>query len=82
MILAHTHRDDRVATVVSGTWYFGYGTRHDPAALKPLPAGSFYTEAGEPHFAETKDEAVTVYITGNGPSDTNYVEPAPRPAAQ
>ncbi len=83
VILAHTHRDDRVATVVSGTWYFGYGTRHDPAALKPLPAGSFYTEpAGEPHFAETKDEAVTVYITGNGPSDTNYVEPAPRPAAQ
>ena len=24
-IAAHTHRDDRVATVVSGAWYFGYG---------------------------------------------------------
>jgi pimeloyl-ACP methyl ester carboxylesterase/quercetin dioxygenase-like cupin family protein len=77
VILAHTHRDDRVATVVSGTWYFGYGTRRDPAVLKSLPAGSFYTEpAGEPHFAETKAEPVTVYITGHGPTDTIYLEPA------
>jgi uncharacterized RmlC-like cupin family protein len=63
VIVAHTHRDDRVAVVVSGTWYFGYGVRRDPAVLKSLPAGSFYTEpAGEPHFAETKAEPVTVYI--------------------
>jgi len=75
VILTHTHRDDRVATVVSGTWYFGYGPRRDPAALKSLPTGSFYTEpAGEPHFAETKAEPVTVYITGHGPTDTIYVE--------
>ena len=79
VILAHTHRDDRVATVVSGTWYFGYGSRHNPAELKSLPAGSFYTEpAGEPHFAETKAEPVTVYITGRGPTDTIYVEDAGR----
>jgi pimeloyl-ACP methyl ester carboxylesterase/quercetin dioxygenase-like cupin family protein len=76
VILAHTHRDGRVATVVSGTWYFGYGAHHDAAALKPLPAGSFYTEpAGQPHFAATKDEPVTMFITGQGPTDTNYVEP-------
>ena len=24
-IAAHTHRDERSAVVVSGTWYFGYG---------------------------------------------------------
>src|ERR1041384_8246190 len=24
-IAAHSHPDDRVATVVSGTWHFGYG---------------------------------------------------------
>ncbi|MGO9046295.1 MAG: alpha/beta fold hydrolase [Xanthobacteraceae bacterium] len=77
VIQAHTHRDDRVAIVVSGTWYFGYGARHDAATLKPLSAGSFYTEpAGQPHFAATKDEPVTVFITGHGPSDTNYVEAA------
>ena len=80
-IQAHTHRDDRVAMVVSGTWYFGYGVRRDPAALKSLPAGSFYTEpAGEPHFAETKAEPVTVYITGHGPTDTVYVEAGAKPS--
>ena len=26
-IAAHHHPDDRIATVVSGTWYFGYGRR-------------------------------------------------------
>src|SRR5216683_2905590 len=28
-IQAHSHRDDRVATVVSGVWHFGYGDRFD-----------------------------------------------------
>jgi len=26
-IQAHTHPDDRVATVISGTWYIGYGAK-------------------------------------------------------
>src|SRR6266478_9936053 len=43
-IQAHTHPDDRVATVISGTWYIGYGSKFDEAKLKPLTAGSFYTE--------------------------------------
>jgi pimeloyl-ACP methyl ester carboxylesterase/quercetin dioxygenase-like cupin family protein len=75
VIMAHTHRDDRTATVVSGMWYFGYGKHHNAAALQSLAPGSFYTEpAGEPHFAETRDEPTTLYITGYGPTDTNYVE--------
>ena len=81
VIEAHTHRDDRVATVVSGTWYFAYGKHHNAAELQLLAPGSFYTEpAGEPHFAETKDEPATLYITGYGPTDTNYVEDL-KPAA-
>lgn len=38
-IQAHSHRDDRMATVVSGTWQFGYGTHFDETALKILPVG-------------------------------------------
>jgi hypothetical protein len=45
-IPAHAHRDDRMATVVSGTWQFGYGDRFDEGALKSLPAGSVYSEPG------------------------------------
>ena len=33
-IQAHAHRDDRVATVVSGHWYFGYGREFNESALK------------------------------------------------
>jgi quercetin dioxygenase-like cupin family protein len=79
-IKAHTHRDDRAATVVSGVWWFGYGPKADPRALKRLPPGSFYTEpAGQPHFARTGDEPAVVYITGFGPTDTVYVDPADDP---
>jgi pimeloyl-ACP methyl ester carboxylesterase len=75
-IAAHSHRDDRVATVISGTWHFGYGEKFDEAKLKALPAGSFYTEPpSKSHFAETGDEAVVVQITGFGPSSTDYVDP-------
>jgi pimeloyl-ACP methyl ester carboxylesterase/uncharacterized RmlC-like cupin family protein len=79
-IAAHSHRDDRVATVVSGTWHIGYGKKFDEAKLKALPPGSFYTEPpGEAHFAETSDEAVVVQITGFGPSSTEYVDPMQDP---
>jgi quercetin dioxygenase-like cupin family protein len=74
-IQAHTHRDNRTAIVISGTWYFGYGQLAASAEEKALPAGSFYTEpGGVAHFAETKTDPVVVYITGNGPTDTVYVK--------
>jgi uncharacterized RmlC-like cupin family protein len=71
----HSHRDNRSATVVLGTWYFGYGLHFDDKSLKAFPPGSFYTEPpGEPHFAQTRTEPVIVHITGYGPTDTTYVD--------
>jgi pimeloyl-ACP methyl ester carboxylesterase/quercetin dioxygenase-like cupin family protein len=82
-IAAHSHRDDRVATVISGTWHIGYGDKFDPAKLKALPPGSFYTEPpGQSHFAETGDEDVVVQITGFGPSSTEYVDPTQDPRSR
>jgi pimeloyl-ACP methyl ester carboxylesterase len=79
-IASHDHQDDRVATVVTGTWFLGYGDTFDAAELKPLPPGSFYTEpANRTHYAETRDEPVIVQITGIGPSSTRYVDPATDP---
>lgn len=40
-VAPHTHPDSREVTILSGTWYTGYGEKFDPAALKELPAGSF-----------------------------------------
>lgn len=72
-IAAHTHPDDRIGTVISGTWYFGYGAKFDMAALRALPPGSFYTEPpGDPHFAETRESDVVLQITGYGPTGTTY----------
>jgi pimeloyl-ACP methyl ester carboxylesterase len=79
-IPAHSHRDDRMATVVSGTWQFGYGDRFDEDALKRLPPGSVYSEpGGGNHIARTGAEPVLVQITGVGPTDTRYVNPAHAP---
>ena len=73
-IAAHHHRDDRTALVVSGEWNFGYGDKADASAARKLGPGAFYTEpAGDPHFAFTGDLPAVVYITGHGPTDTNYV---------
>jgi quercetin dioxygenase-like cupin family protein len=75
IIAAHTHRDDRSAVVVSGTWWFGYGSVNTPDKLKALGPGSFYTEpGGVAHFARTGDEPAVVYITGVGPTDTHYID--------
>ncbi len=79
-IQAHSHRDDRVATVVSGEWHFGYGTHFDANSLKGLPPGSIYSEPGRlDHFAQTGDDSVVVQISGYGPTDTRYFNPADDP---
>lgn len=79
-IQAHRHRDDRSATVLSGTWFFGYGPTADEQAVRALPPGSFYTEpGGAPHFALTRSDPVVLLITGYGPTDTTYVDAAQDP---
>ena len=78
-IQAHAHQDDRVATVLKGTWYFGYGQKFDEKALKALPPGSSYTEPpNTAHFARTREEVV-LEIVGYGPTSTTYVNPADDP---
>jgi quercetin dioxygenase-like cupin family protein len=82
-IQAHSHRDDRMATVVSGNWQFGYGTHFEESVLKALPAGSVYSEpAGVNHFARTTDTPVVVHISGYGPTDTRYFNPADDPESK
>ena len=73
---AHSHPEDRTYTVISGTWYVGYGDKLDPAKLKALPPGSYHTEpANVNHFSVIKEEGVVVQITGSGPTATTFVAP-------
>lgn len=73
---AHSHPEDRTYTVISGTWYVGYGDKLDTAKLKALPPGSYHTEpANVTHFSVIKEEGVVVQITGSGPTATTFVAP-------
>jgi quercetin dioxygenase-like cupin family protein len=80
VVQAHSHPDDRTYTVLSGTWYIGWGDEYDAEKLTALPAGSFYTEpAGVPHFIATPDAETVVQVTGTGPTAATFVDPAHGP---
>lgn len=80
VVQSHSHPDDRTYTVLSGTWYIGWGDTYDPEQLTALPAGSFYTEpAGVPHFISTPDGETIVQVTGTGPTAVHYVNPEHAP---
>lgn len=80
VVQAHTHPDDRTYTVLSGTWYIGWGDKYDESGLIALPPGSFYTEpAGVAHFVATPDGEAIVQVTGTGPTRADYVDPAHAP---
>jgi quercetin dioxygenase-like cupin family protein len=80
VIQAHTHPDQRSYTVISGTWYIGYGDKFDETKLRALPAGSFYTEpAGVHHFVASKDEPVVLQLSGMGPTATQLLDQAKAP---
>src|SRR5437879_10604 len=82
-IQAHSHRDDRMASVLSGEWHFGYGEHFDAQSLKTLPPGSVYSEpGGVNHFARTDADPVIVQISGYGPTDTRYFDPADDPTSR
>jgi anti-sigma factor ChrR (cupin superfamily) len=74
-ILAHTHSQDELVTIIEGTWYLGEGKRFDPAKLKGYPAGSFIViPAGVPHFVAAREGAVIVQLSGIGRFGTDYLE--------
>ena len=50
-VLAHTHPQDELVTVIEGTWYLGTGERFDSAKLRGYPAGSFIVIPGGFHIS-------------------------------
>lgn len=74
-VKGHSHPENRSYTVISGTWYIGWGKTLDPDRMTALPPGSFYTEpANVPHFVATRGEPVVVQISGSGPTATNFLD--------
>ena len=78
-IQAHSHRDDRIATVVSGKWEFGYGRVFDVTALKAFRREACIRSPAVSRICPHRREAVVVQISGFGPTDTVYVDSAHEP---
>jgi hypothetical protein len=74
----HFHPNDRFFIVVSGTWWVGSGTKFDPDATVPMPAGSHVIHyAKGVHYDGAKDEPATILVWGEGPAtSTPFNAPA------
>ena len=75
----HRHSKDEVVTVISGQFVITPGEKVDRAAMKSLPAGSFFhLPAGMAHYAWAESESV-VQVSGMGPFDVIYIDPKDDP---
>ena len=71
----HFHSHDRFITVIKGTWWVGTGTKFDPDAMVPMPAGTFVTHfGGQVHFDGAKDDDAVLLIVGEGPATATPAE--------
>src|SRR5215208_42733 len=71
----HYHDQDRLVTVIKGTWYTGEGDVFDPAKTTAIKTGGFMLHpAGMHHFDGAKDQEVIVQIIGVGPVQTVNTE--------
>ncbi|MGB3634687.1 MAG: cupin domain-containing protein [Rubrobacteraceae bacterium] len=72
---AHSHTDDRLTTVISGTMYYGVGEEFDEDNMTAYPAGSvIFTPAGTPHVMWVQEGQAVIQESGDGPSSAEFVE--------
>lgn len=72
---AHFHPDQRVATVISGTYFLGSGESFDAAALTAYGPGTvIIVPAGAPHFAASMADGAVVQESGDGPTGLTLTE--------
>jgi hypothetical protein len=71
----HVHNEDRLVTVIKGTWWTGEGDVFSPGKTVPIKTGGFMLHpAGLHHYDGAKDEEVIVQIIGRGPVTTTPTE--------
>jgi quercetin dioxygenase-like cupin family protein len=64
----HMHPSARYITVISGTWWVGWGPKFDPASTYPVKAGSFVVHhPNQLHYDGAKEADCVIEIVGIGP---------------
>jgi hypothetical protein len=71
----HFHPNDRVITVISGTWWVNTGPKYDPDSMVPMPTGSVVVHYGKQiHYDGAKDGDCVLEIIGEGPATATPAE--------
>lgn len=79
-VMPHSHPDDRLYTVLSGTFTIGLGAEMDSTKLTRLGPGETYVlPAGTVHYHWMVAGGSTFQVSGIGPTATTYVRPEDDP---
>jgi quercetin dioxygenase-like cupin family protein len=73
----HRHPDERVVTILKGTYWSGVGENFDPAKMSEFRPGAFYvTRPNVPHYAWARTDVI-IQEQGMGPVENGitYVNP-------
>jgi quercetin dioxygenase-like cupin family protein len=80
--LPHTHPDERIYTVLSGTFWIGWGEEFDEGSLEEYPEGSvILVRAGRHHYQAARNGGYVVQVEGEGPTAVDYVRASDDPRA-
>ena len=79
-IAPHWHSQDENLTLISGVMYLGMGEKADSSKATQLKAGAYhYLPKKTSHYAFTRGQATVIQVSGEGPFDINWVNPADDP---
>jgi quercetin dioxygenase-like cupin family protein len=73
-LMPHSHPEDRVYTVISGTFYIGLGDRFDAEKLQAYPPGAVIVlPENTSHFHWAKSGEYVTQVTAIGPLGLEYI---------
>jgi hypothetical protein len=76
----HRHPEERVYSVLAGTFFLGFGHSFSGPDLEAYPQGSvILVRGGRYNFQSAKSEDYVVQIEGDGPTAVEYLNPADDP---
>ena len=79
-LMPHSHPEDRVYTVISGTFYIGLGDQFDADKLVAYPPGAVIILPGNTsHFHWAKSGEYVTQVTAIGPLGLEYHDPRDDP---
>jgi quercetin dioxygenase-like cupin family protein len=82
-LMPHRHPEDRVYTVISGTFYIGLGDEFDAEKLQAYPPGAVIILPGNTaHFHWAKSGEYITQVTAIGPLGLEYIDAKDDPRSE